>query len=62
MYKIKKTFQMEVFKQHNDLPTRGPLKIKITVLVVFVVERVTFSSNVLFGVSHIQSNSTTSNI
>ena len=56
------SFQIEVFKQHNEFPPRRCHKVKTTVLIVFVVVRVSFSSNVLLCVSHIQSNVTSSSI
>ena len=53
---------MEVFKHHNDLPTRWSLKVKTTILVVLVFVRVTFCSNILLGVSHSPGNVTASNV
>ena len=59
---IKSIMQTEVFKQHNDFSARGCNKFKITILVIFVIVGVTFCSNILFGVSHIQINVTASSI
>ena len=59
MYKIDRPECVEVFKDDLNSHSRGSHKVKVTVLIIRVSDRVTFCSNILFSVCHIQSNITT---